>query len=212
MIKKDYIQFLESVKHLVLVSRYNAAHYVNREVLVLYYVVGRMLSSKIKGEGWGAKVLSNIANDIQKDIPGIRGFSITNLKNMKAFYEKYAFLDHSDTELDEDVILLLSTLKAISEKKTARKRNSNLIGQTASDQLQNNHKKPIGQTPSDQLDSTKSSLKKGPLLKFNFQNFFAITFSHHLILLKITQLDELIFYIDQTILNQWSVNLLKFNI
>jgi predicted nuclease of restriction endonuclease-like (RecB) superfamily len=212
MIKKDYIQFLESVKHLVLISRYNAAKYVNREVLVLYYVVGRMLSLKIQHEGWGAKVITNISNDIQKDMPGIRGFSITNLKNMKAFYEKYSFLDESETEIEDEVILLLRELKAISENKTFKKKRKSTIGQTASDQLYNTSKTLIGQTASDQIFVAKSRSKKGKAIAFNFQNFFSISFSHHLILLKFNKIEEITFYIDQTVLNQWSVNVLQFNI
>ncbi len=212
MIKKDYIKFLESVKHLVLISRYNAAKYVNREVLVLYYVVGRMLSFKIQHEGWGAKVIANISNDIQKDIPGIRGFSITNLKNMKAFYEKYSFLDESETEIEDEVILLLRELKAISENKIVKKKKKSTIGQTASDQLYNTNKSTISQTASDQIIPVKTRPKKGQAIKFNLQNFFSLSFSHHLILLKFSKIEEITFYIDQTVLNQWSVNVLQFNI
>jgi predicted nuclease of restriction endonuclease-like (RecB) superfamily len=209
MIKKDYIKFIEQVKYLVLVSRYNAAKFVNREVLALYYVVGRMLSHKIQNEGWGAKVLENLSNDIQKTIPGLRGFSLTNLKNMKAFYEKYAFLDASDTEIDDDVILLIRELKNISESKSYRK---NVISQTASDQIKKPKRDTISQTPSDQIFPFKSSLSKGKQIKFNFQNFFSISFSHHLLLLKFKSIEEIAFYVDNTVLNQWSVAVLEFNI
>ena len=92
MIEKSYIQFISELKTQILQSRYRAASLANREMLLLYYYTGRQLSEKIKQENWGAKVIKNIATDLQKELPGLRGFSYRNLKNMRQFYEIYPYL------------------------------------------------------------------------------------------------------------------------
>jgi hypothetical protein len=71
-------------------SRYLAAKAVNRELLCLYFFIGGLISKRISQYAWGSKVLLVLSEDIQKDIPGIRGFSERNLKNMRRFYEHFA--------------------------------------------------------------------------------------------------------------------------
>jgi predicted nuclease of restriction endonuclease-like (RecB) superfamily len=51
-----------------------------------------MLSEKIAAEKWGAKVIEQIASDLQRELPGLKGFSYTNLKNMRQFFEAYNFI------------------------------------------------------------------------------------------------------------------------
>lgn len=89
---KTYLQFLQEVKQQILQSRYQAAKLVNKELLLLYYNIGKMLNEKIKQAKWGDKVLQNISADLQKELPGLRGFSAQNLKKMRIFYEAYPML------------------------------------------------------------------------------------------------------------------------
>lgn len=91
-LEDKYTSFIAEIKDVILHSRYNAARLVNREMLELYFRLGKMLSEKIAAEKWGAKVIDNISNDIQQEFPGIKGFSVKNLKNMRQFYEEYQFL------------------------------------------------------------------------------------------------------------------------
>lgn len=86
---KNYIQFIADLKRNIVQSRYVAARLVNKEQLLLYLKTGKMLSEKIKAEKWGAKVLGQIAEDLQKQLPGLRGFSYRNLMNMKRFSSEY---------------------------------------------------------------------------------------------------------------------------
>ena len=53
-----------------------------------------MLHEKIKQAKWGDKVLQNISADLQKELPGLRGFSAQNIKKMRMFYEAYPMLLH----------------------------------------------------------------------------------------------------------------------
>jgi predicted nuclease of restriction endonuclease-like (RecB) superfamily len=89
MLESEYVQFIKELKQQIINSRYIAARLVNREQLLLYFQTGKSLSEKITKNQWGAKVVDQIASDLQKDLPGLRGFSRRNLLNMRQFYETY---------------------------------------------------------------------------------------------------------------------------
>src|ERR1044072_700580 len=84
-----YLQFVQDIKQQILESRYQAAKLVNKELLLLYYNIGKMLNQKIRQAKWGDKVLQSISADLQKELPGLKGFSQRSLKKMRQFYEEY---------------------------------------------------------------------------------------------------------------------------
>ncbi len=86
---KSYLEFIRSLKQEIINSRYQAARLANREQLLLYYKTGKMLSEKVKTQKWGTKVLEQVSVDLQNNLPGLKGFSFTNLKKMRQFYEAY---------------------------------------------------------------------------------------------------------------------------
>jgi len=86
---KTYLQFVKEVKQQILQSRYQAAKLVNKELLLLYYNIGNMIFEKVKKEKWGNAIIDNLSKDIQTELPGIRGFSSKNLRNMRLFFEAY---------------------------------------------------------------------------------------------------------------------------
>ncbi|MBY0536744.1 MAG: PDDEXK nuclease domain-containing protein [Chitinophagaceae bacterium] len=90
---KNYIEFIQLLKQEIIKSRYQAARLANREQLLLYYKTGKMLSEKVQAQKWGAKVLEQIAVDLQSNLPGLKGFSFTNLKKMRQFYQAYQNLE-----------------------------------------------------------------------------------------------------------------------
>lgn len=89
-IDKSYMDFILSIKQQIVQSRYVAARLANREQLMLYFKTGSMISDKIKAQKWGAKVLDQISADLQKELPGLKGFSPGNLKKIRLFAEAYA--------------------------------------------------------------------------------------------------------------------------
>jgi predicted nuclease of restriction endonuclease-like (RecB) superfamily len=89
MIQKSYKQTILQLKKAILNSRYNAATLVNKEMIVLYFSIGKLISIRTIEEKWGTKVLQQISEGLQKELPGLRGFSGTNLKKMKVFYEAW---------------------------------------------------------------------------------------------------------------------------
>ena len=66
-----------------------AALSVNRELVLLYWQLGRDILTRQRQQGWGAKVVDRLASDLQKEFPDMKGFSPRNLKYMRAFAEAY---------------------------------------------------------------------------------------------------------------------------
>jgi predicted nuclease of restriction endonuclease-like (RecB) superfamily len=89
---KQYIQLITDLKQNILQSRYIAARLANKEQLLLYFKTGKMLSQKITSERWGVKIIEQVAEDLQKQLPGLRGFSYRNLMKMKQFSDSYSFM------------------------------------------------------------------------------------------------------------------------
>ena len=89
-IDKIYVEFIQSIKRQIVQSRYAAARLANREQLLLYFKTGKMISDKIKAQKWGAKVLDQISADLQKELPGLKGYSPGNLIKIRIFAEAYS--------------------------------------------------------------------------------------------------------------------------
>jgi len=58
----------------------------NREIIELYWEIGRQLQERMEHEGWGAAVIDRLAHDLQLAFPGLSGFSPRNLRYMRSFY------------------------------------------------------------------------------------------------------------------------------
>lgn len=105
----QYLALLQDISSQILQSRYRAARLVNRELLLLYFAVGKRLSEKVAAEKWGSKVVSQLSTDLQKQLPGLRGFSATNLKNMRQFAEIYSQLGFVQSPTAQNPIGQLTT-------------------------------------------------------------------------------------------------------
>ena len=66
-----------------------AAVAANRELIRLYWDIGREIVQRQEREGWGTKVIDRLATDLQKAFPGMAGFSRANIQRMRAFYLAY---------------------------------------------------------------------------------------------------------------------------
>jgi predicted nuclease of restriction endonuclease-like (RecB) superfamily len=62
---------------------------VNRELIEVYRDIGKTLYEQQQNSGWGDAVVEQLAKDLQKSFPGMKGFSSRNLWNMKDFYSSY---------------------------------------------------------------------------------------------------------------------------
>jgi len=87
--KAAYGTFLEEIKQQVYRSQSQALKEVNKELLGLYWFIGKSITVRQGQSGWGKSVVSTLSEDLQKEFPGIKGFSGSNLWRMKGFYETY---------------------------------------------------------------------------------------------------------------------------
>ena len=86
----DYNAAVQTIKEAILRSQYQAAKLVNREMLSLYYGIGRYISANSREGFWGTGAIKTISERLRKELPGLKGFSQTNLKYMRIFYEEWS--------------------------------------------------------------------------------------------------------------------------
>jgi len=86
---QDYPRLLTEIKERIRSAQYEALKAVNKELVGLYWDIGRMIVERQVVEGWGKAVVKQLATDLQTEFPGVGGFSASNLWRMKAFFEAY---------------------------------------------------------------------------------------------------------------------------
>ena len=137
MIDKSYVMVVESIKEQIRSAQHKAILNANKEMIILYWNIGKVINEHSE---WGNKFLKKLSNEISNEFPTVKGFSVRNLQNMVKFYREYC-----DVE--------------------------------------------IGQTPSVQ-----------------------IPWSHNLEILRVKSKEQRLWYINKTIENGWSVNVLAHQI
>lgn len=86
----DYPAFLAALKERILHARTSAARAVNRELVLLYWDIGRGIVEKQQALGWGESVIDRLSSDLQDAFPRTSGFSPRNMRDMKRFYLTYS--------------------------------------------------------------------------------------------------------------------------
>ena len=92
-----------AIKDAIIRSRYQAARLVNRELLSLYYGVGKFISENSRGGYWGKGAIKQLSEDLQRELPGLRGFSEVSIKRMRLFYEQWALILSNRPSLSDDL-------------------------------------------------------------------------------------------------------------
>jgi len=87
---KTHIVIVKHIKSEIIKSRYLIAKVANKELLYLYFRVGKLVSEKVTSEKWGSGSIEKLSTDLQAELRGLRGFSSTNIKRMKQFYEVWS--------------------------------------------------------------------------------------------------------------------------
>ena len=90
---QDYPRLLTEIKERIRSAQYEALKAVNKELVGLYWDIGRMIVERQDVEGWGKAVVEQLAADLRTEFPGVGGFSASNLWRMKAFFEAYNGLE-----------------------------------------------------------------------------------------------------------------------
>ena len=87
---QTYSEAVRVIKEAILRSQFRAASSANKEQLSLYYAIGCYVSKNSREGFWGKGAIEAISQQLQKELPGLRGFSATNIKNMRSFYEEWS--------------------------------------------------------------------------------------------------------------------------
>lgn len=113
-----YKIIVENIKQEVLKSQYRAMQEVNKELIYMYWNIGKIVSENIE---WGNKFVDNLSLDLKNEFPNIQGFSVRNLRNMRKFYEEYpdvAILQTLSAKLTwSHNILLINKVKNLNVRK-----------------------------------------------------------------------------------------------
>ena len=154
------------LKTAILQSQARAAKAVNQEQLALYYGIGRYISANTRNKFWGSGMMKMISQRLRQELPGLRGFSETNLKNMRTFYEAWNSIE-VNSSVTTDEINQTPVEKGINISKSI-----------------DNKKDVIRQ------------LQLTNLGQFPLVPFLSISFTHHItILTNAKEWDERLFYI-----------------
>jgi len=89
LIPADYFRFLDDIKAQVRSARVRATLAANRELLGLYWWIGREIRGRREGHGWGAKVVERLPRDLREEFPDLKGFSARSLVYMSALAETW---------------------------------------------------------------------------------------------------------------------------
>lgn len=85
----QYNQFFVEVKNRIRTAQYEAMKVVNKEIIQLYWDIGKLIAEKQQTLGWGKSVVETLSIDLQKEFPGMQGFGTSNLWYMAQFYAEY---------------------------------------------------------------------------------------------------------------------------
>ncbi len=166
---QSYNDAVKVIKEAILRSQYRAASSVNKEQLSLYYGIGKYVSENSRNGFWGKGAIETISQQLQKELPGLRGFSASNIKNMRSFYEEWSPVINRQPSADD-----LKTLTVVSESEL----NENLL---------------------------LVEIRQPSADEFNWSDFFAIGFSHHIeIMAKAKTLEARLFYIHESATRFWN--------
>lgn len=117
---QSYSAFVGDLKQKIAEARYRASLSINREMILLYWGIGRDILARQEREGWGTKVIDRLAEDLRQAFPEMTGLSARNLKYMRAFADAWP-----DSEIVQRVVAqlpwghnvsLLDAVKATDER------------------------------------------------------------------------------------------------
>jgi predicted nuclease of restriction endonuclease-like (RecB) superfamily len=172
----DVPQAVKAIKKAILQSQYRAAKGVNREQLSLYFGIGRYISEHSRKGFWGTGAIDRISKQLQKELPGLRGFGVRQIKNMRSFYEEWH--------------LMLGKSAAVATELPKFEEKSDFS--SSSPDLE-------------RVDYTLLlEQNRQPMAADMLNEFLSISFTHHIeIISKSKDLQERLFYIHQSFVNRW---------
>ena len=98
---QEYETTLADLKKRIRESQLKAAVSVNKELISLYWSIGKTIVERQEKNGWGTKLVEKLARDLQNEFPGVEGFSRRNVYNMRAFYREYRIVQPVAAQIED---------------------------------------------------------------------------------------------------------------
>ena len=195
-------QAVEAIKTAILQGQYEAAKDVNRVQLAVYFAVGKYLSKNTRKGVWGTGALKKISEQLRKELPGLRGYSETNLKNMRSFYDNWQLLDSNSSVATDEFVAAIPTTEIIENDNSSVVTDKLALTKSsvATDDLQ---------ISNNQID-IYHTLVIPNIAEFPIEDFFKVPFTHHVeIFTKVENLAARYYYIHRTAEEHLSVESLE---
>lgn len=184
-----YDHAAETIKTAILQGQYEALKGENRVQLAVYFGIGKYLSLHSRRGTWGTGALEAISERLRKSLPGLRGFSATQLKEMRLFYEGWSELDTPSTLTTHHSKETPTTVTTDNSKKA----NSSVTTDDLQEPINISHPITIPSLPN-----------------FPVDDFFRVPFTHHTLILRMAkQAPERLYYIHRCAQEHLSVGALK---
>ncbi len=185
---KDFALAVKDIKLAILQARAKAARLANAEALKLYFFVGGYISKKTRNAKWGSGAIDALSNQLQVELPGLRGFSAMSIRYMRLFFEAWspcAEIQHLASVGFEGVAFQhLSSVES-------HYLTSNEFGSAQNRRLPTAEIRPM---------------PLGDLDKDDIAAFFSIGFTHHREIIRFCKgFDERLYYIRECAKGMWSV-------
>lgn len=172
-----YNDAVQAIKQAILSGQLRAARHVNEEQLALYFGIGKYISENTREGKWGTGAVESISRQLSVELPGLKGYSATNLRYMRIFYEAWSGLDKSSATADE-----------LGNGKSSATAN----------ELQQAESQPIV------LANITKQNHPFPEYEMTWDDFFSLGFTLHMeILSKTKTAEERAYYIHQAVLYHW---------
>lgn len=183
----EITRHVKTLKTLILHSRYVAARQANAEMLKLYFVIGAYVSEHSRKGKWGTGVIEAISEQLSRELPGLRGFSARNMRDMRHFCEEW-----TGSAIWRPLAAKLKLGAAADCQSMAREIWQPLAAKLESGKLE------VLQPAADELG------------QFDLGAFLSIGFTHHMIIIsKCKTAEERLFYIRRCAAGFWSKDALK---
>jgi predicted nuclease of restriction endonuclease-like (RecB) superfamily len=152
------LQAVADIKEAILQGQYEAAKGVNRIQLAVYFGIGKYISLHSRNDVWGTGALEAISRQLRRELPGLRGYSASSMKNMRKFYENWMMLDTNSSMATDKLESTFANVEISGSKSTIA--NVELLNDC-----------PIDIYHSIQIPNIKD---------FPIEDFFRLPFSHHI--------------------------------
>jgi predicted nuclease of restriction endonuclease-like (RecB) superfamily len=195
-IDKTYKEAVSAIKEAILRSQHRAVSVVNREQLSLYYGIGQFVSQNSRKGFWGTGAIEQISTMLQKELQGLRGFSASNMKNMRQFYEEWGPVINRQNASGN---LQYNEYEGIENRSLVANDSQSKVNQTII------NRQPLA----GDLEVNEKLLlapNRQPLAgDLKWDEFLKIGFTLHMeILFKAKSLDARLFYIHECATNFWN--------